>query len=254
MNKPFTKLGSVSVTLAGLVSAAAASCIAPPQAQCPSTGTTATTTATTTSATSGATGEAAVAKASSAPPAVKPKGLLLSDGASDKIQNVDPPGSWFVFNDRTAKGVMTPASTGEFGATAIVKGAVHTQGKGFSDWGGGIGFNFVGAESVTPLDASGYSGISFSASGSTPVHVALATIATMPEFGECSKCYDHFAVDITDLSNTPKTYTFKWSQLRSAGWGAPKASLDTHTLIGLNFTSKGATAWDFSIKNISFIP
>jgi hypothetical protein len=148
---------------------------------------------------------------------------------------------------------MTPASTGEFGATAIVNGAVHTQGKGFTDWGGGIGFNFVGAESVTPLDASAYAGISFKASGSTPCHVALATVATMPEFGECTKCYDHFAVDLTDLTSTPKTYSFKWSQLRSAGWGAPKAALDTHTLIGLNFTSKGATAWDFSIKDITFI-
>ena len=246
MNKHIAKakFGGVAFVLA-----AGSNCIAPPgpQAQCPSGGAT-------TSTTSVSASESPAAKPSNAPPAVKPKGLLLSDGASDKIQNVDPPGGWFVFNDRTAKGTMTPASTGEFGATAIVKGAVHTQGKGFTDWGGGIGFNFVGAESVTPLDASGYSGISFIASGSTPVHVALATIATMPEFGACTKCYDHFAVDITDLTSTPKTYSFKWSQLKSAGWGAPKASLDTHTLIGLNFTSKGATTWDFSVKDISFIP
>jgi hypothetical protein len=232
-----------------LVLAAVSNCIAP-QAQCP-TGTPATATPSTAS---GGASASSASKGSSAPAAVKPTGLLLSDGASDKIQGVDPPGSWFVFNDRTAKGVMTPATTGEFGATAIVNGAVHTQGKGFSDWGGGIGFNFVGAETVTPLDASAYSGLTFKAWGSTPVHVALATVATMPDFGECTKCYDHFAVDITDLTSTPKTYAFKWSQLRSAGWGAPKASLDTHTLIGLNFTSKGATAWDFSVKDISFLP
>lgn len=238
------------VGLVGIVgiSAGASGCIAPAaQAQCPSGGTA------TASTTSASTTETSASKGSSAPPAVKPKGLLLSDGASDKIQSIDPPGSWFVFNDRTAKGVMTPASTGEFGASGIVNGAVHTQGKGFSDWGGGIGFNFVGAESVTPLDASAYSGISFTASGSSAMHVALATVATMPEFGECTKCYDHFAADVTDLSSTPKTYTFKWSQLRSAGWGAPKASLDTKTLIGLNFTSKGAVPWDFSIKNITFV-
>jgi hypothetical protein len=240
------------VRLAGAVLVVgASSCIAPqtPQAQCPSGSSTSSASPSTASASTAT----ADAKGSSAPPAVKPKGLLLSDGASDKIQNIDPPGSWFVFNDRTAKGVMTPASTGEFGAKGIVNGAVHTQGKGFLDWGGGIGFNFVGAESVTPADASAYSGISFKASGSTPMHVALATLATMPEFGECTKCYDHFAVDITDLTSTPKTYSFKWAQLRSAGWGAPKASLDTHTLVGLNFTSKGAAPWDFSIKDISFI-
>src|SRR5262249_32188480 len=110
---------------------------------------------------------------------------------------------------------------------------------------------FVGADSLTPLDASGYTGISFKASGASAMHVGLATKATMPEFGECTKCYDHFAVDITDLSSTPKRYSFKWSQLRAAGWGAPKAPLDPHTLIGLNFTSKGGVPWDFSIDDLS---
>jgi hypothetical protein len=246
MNKPIANVAGPTLLLL-----AASSCIAPP-AEAP--GTTASTTPSTTTPNTTTASASSSTKGSSAPPAVKPKGLLLSDGASDKIQNVDPPGSWFVFNDRTAKGVMTPASTGEFGATGIVNGSVHTQGKGFSDWGGGIGFNFVGADSVTPLDASAYSGLTFKASGSTALHVALATVATMPEFGECTKCYDHFATDITDLTGAPKQYSFKWSQLKSAGWGAPKANLDTKTLIGLNFTSKGATAWDFSIKDISFIP
>ena len=248
-NKPVTHLTGVMFVLAGV-----SSCIAP-SAQCP-TGNAATASNTTSSPASGGTTASAASpasKGSSAPPAIKPTGLLLSDGASDKIHSIDPPGSWFVFNDRSAKGVMTPASTGEFGATGIVNGAVHSQGKGFSEWGGGIGFNFVGAESVTPCDASAYSGISFKAWGSTALHVALATVATMPEFGECTKCYDHFSADVTDLSSKPKVYSFKWDQLKSAGWGAPKASLDNHTLIGLNFTSKGGTAWDFSIKDISFI-
>jgi hypothetical protein len=85
------------------------------------------------------------------------------------------------------------------------------------------------------------------------MHFALATKATMPEFGKCTKCYDHFAADITDLTGTPKVYSFKWSQLKSGGWGTPKAALDAHTLVGLNFTSKGATPWDFTLDDISFI-
>jgi len=169
------------------------------------------------------------------------------------VKSVDPPGSWFVFNDKSVKGKMTPESTGDFASSALVAGGIHTQGKGFTDWGGGIGVNFVGADSLTPLDASGYSGISIKASGSTPMHVGLATIATMPEFGKCTKCYDHFATDITDLSSTPKTYSFKWSQLHASGWGAPKASLDPHTLIGLNFTSKGGVPWDFTISEVSLL-
>jgi hypothetical protein len=185
---------------------------------------------------------------------VKPSGALISDGKSAAILNVDPPGSWFVLNDRTAKGTMTPATTGDFGTAITSGGAIHTTGKGFTDWGGGIGFNFVGADSLTPLDASGFSGISFKASGSHPLHIGLATKATMPEFGDCTKCYDHYAADIGDLSSTPKVYTFKWSQLRAGGWGAPKAALDPHTLVGLNFTSKGATPWDFTLDDITFIP
>jgi hypothetical protein len=177
----------------------------------------------------------------------------MSDGTSATILNVQPPGSWFVLNDRTAKGVMTPATTGDF-ASAIVNGAIHTEGKGFTDWGGGIGFNFVGADTLTPLDASAYSGISFKASGSSPVHFGLATVATMPEFGECTKCYDHFAADLSDLSSTPKVYSFKWSQLRSGGWGAPHAALDPKTLVGVNFTSKGAAPWNFTLDDIAFIP
>src|SRR5262249_45688412 len=158
----------------------------------------------------------------------------------------DPPGSWFVMNDKTAKGSMVPSSTGEF-TSALTNGAIHTSGKGFSDWGGGIGFNFVGADALTPLDASAFTGISFKASGSTAMHLGVATKATMPEFGECTKCYDHYATDITDLSSTPKVYTFKWSQLRAAGWGAPKAPFDPHTIVGVNFTSKGAAPWDFTL-------
>jgi hypothetical protein len=38
-----------------------------------------------------------------------------------------------------------------------------------------------------------------------------------------------------------------------AGFGKPKQKLDPKTLIGLNFTSKGAVAWDFSIGQIEWI-
>jgi hypothetical protein len=234
--------------LAGVILLAVASsnCIAPPQAaMCPCSNTTS----------SPSTGDAPAAKASttsSGPAAVKPTGALISDGKSATLINVDPPGTWFVLNDRTAKGSMTPASTGEF-AEALINGAIHTSGKGFSDWGGGIGFNFVGADSLTPLDASAYTGISFKAWGSTPIHFGLATRATMPDFGECTKCYDHFAADITNLTATPKVYSFKWSQLHQGGSGAPHASLDPHTLIGVNFTSKGAAPWDFTLDDISLM-
>jgi len=180
----------------------------------------------------------------------KPTGVLISDGTVPTVMNLHPGGGWFVFNDHTAGGVMTPASTGDF-ASALQQGAIHTAGKGFTEWGGGIGFNFQGAEALTPIDASDFSGI-FKAWGSSPMHIGLATKATMPEFNQCKKCYDHFAADVVDLTDTPKVYTFSWAQLKPAGWGAPKPIFDPKTIVGLNFTSKGAIPWDFTVDDLKF--
>lgn len=183
--------------------------------------------------------------------AVEPDGALIWDGASISVLNIDPPGSWFVFNDGSPNGSMVPASTGEF-ESALVNGAIHTKGSGYGEWGGGIGMNFVGAQMLQPVNAKRFKGISFKASGSGMVHFAVATVITMPEFGVCSTCYDHYATDIS-LTSEPKTYTFTWDQLRQAGWGAPKSKMDPGTLVGLNFTSKGPTAWDFVIDDVAFI-
>jgi len=65
------------------------------------------------------------------------------EGKSAGILNVNPGGSWFSMNDKTSKGKMVPE--GNDFATVLHGGAVHTSGKGYTDWGGGIGFNFVGA-------------------------------------------------------------------------------------------------------------
>jgi hypothetical protein len=181
----------------------------------------------------------------------KPTGVLISDGTTPTVMNLHPGGGWFVFNDKSAGGVMTPPTTGDF-ASALAAGAIHTTGKGFTDWGGGIGFNFQGAEALTPIDASDFTGITFKAWGSSPMHIGLATQMTMPEFNQCKKCYDHFAADIVDLTSTPKVYTFTWAQLRPAGWGSPKPVFDPKTVVGLNFTSKGGIPWDFWIDDLKF--
>jgi hypothetical protein len=186
------------------------------------------------------------------PAPAKPTGVLISDGTGTTVMNLHPGGGWFIFHDPSTSGTMTPPSTGDF-ATALQAGGVHTTGKGYTDWGGGIGFNFQGAEALTPIDASDFTGITFKAWGSTPMHVGLATKATMPEFNQCKKCYDHFATDILDLSSTPKIYTFKWAELRPAGWGSPRPVFDPKTIVGLNFTSKGAIPWDFTIDDLKFL-
>ncbi len=235
-----------------LIFAVAPGCIAP-QGECPDTATPSNAAGTAPTAPAWGARDSTVAKAS-LPPAIKLTGPLLSDGASDKIQGTETPGSWFMMaDDKSPKGVIIPASNGDF-AKSIVNGAIHTEGKDYTDWGGGIGFNFT--EPPGPVDASAYSGISFTASGTSVMHVGLGAVATMPDFGICQapKCYDHYAVEITDLTPTPKTYTYKWSQLKQGHWGVPQQALDPKTLVGLYFTSKfKAGRWDFSLKDIKFI-
>jgi hypothetical protein len=184
------------------------------------------------------------------PAPAKPTGPLISDGTVPVVQNLDPGGHWFVFHDPTPSGTMTPPTVDGF-SSALEGGAIHTTGRGFIDWGGGIGFNFQGAGALTPIDASEWKGISFRAWGNSAMHVGLATMATMPEFNHCKKCYDHFAVDIY-LTTKPTVYTFTWADLRPGGWGT-KVPLDPKTVVGLNFTSKGGVPWDFTLDDLIFI-
>lgn len=186
------------------------------------------------------------------PPGVVPTGPAVTDPSNATIVNIDPPGSWFMMNDHSVKGSMTPETNGDF-PSVIKDGLVHTTGKGYTDWGGGIGLNFVGDQMLKPVDASQFKGIKFKASGTTPMHLGLATVKTMPEFGVCTKCYDHYAVDINNLTPEPKVYEFTWDKLHQSGWGSPKAKFDAKTIIGLNLTSKGAAPWDFAIGELEWI-
>ncbi len=185
--------------------------------------------------------------------AVVPTGALIWDGAS--ISNIgeslSPPGSWFVYSDKSPKGEKMPPSVEEF-MSAVKDGALHTTGKGYTEWGGGVGTNLIGAPMLTPVDATKYRGIKFKASGKTPMKVLIGTVATMPEFGKCKKCYDHYMKVIKDLTDEPKTIEITWADLKQTGWG-DKVKFDVKTIVALNFTSKDAIAWDFTLDDIAFL-
>jgi hypothetical protein len=195
---------------------------------------------------------AAAREAVPVPDPVVPSGPKIWDGAGiSNLPTIEPPGSWFVYSDKTPAGVKKPASVEEF-VGAIENGAIHTTGKGYTEWGGGIGTNLCGAPQLTPVDATKYKGLKFKASGSTPLKFLVATVDTMPEFGRCKKCYDHFMVYVTNLTKEMKTYEFRWSDLKQLGWG-DKAKLDTKAIVGLNWTSKDAVPWDFAIDDVAFL-
>jgi hypothetical protein len=184
---------------------------------------------------------------------VVPTGTMIWDGGgiSNIGESLNPPGSWFVYSDNSPKGVKKPPTVDEF-TTAIENGALHTTGTGYTQWGGGVGTNLIGAAMLTPVDATKYRGIKFKASGKTPMKFLIGTVATMPEFGKCKKCYDHFMKVIKDLGDEPKTYEITWDELKQTGWG-DKATLDVKTIVALNFTSKDAAPWDFTLDDVAFL-
>lgn len=185
--------------------------------------------------------------------AVVPTGTLIWDGTSisNNGEALSPPGSWFVYSDKSPKGEKMPPSVEEF-MSAVKDGALHTTGKGYTEWGGGVGTNLIGAPMLTPVDATKYRGIKFKASGKTPMKVLIGTVATMPEFGKCKKCYDHYMKVIKDLSDEPKTIEITWAELKQTGWG-DKVKFDVKTIVALNFTSKDAIPWDFTIDDVAFL-
>jgi hypothetical protein len=185
--------------------------------------------------------------------AVVPTGTMIWDGASisNIAESLSPPGSWFVYSDKSPKGEKMPPSVEEF-MKAVENGVLHTTGKGYTEWGGGVGTNLIGAPMLTPVDASKYKGIKFKASGKTPMKFLVGTVATMPEFGRCKKCYDHYRKVIKDLSDEPKVYEITWDQLKQTGWG-DKTTLDVKTIVALNFTSLDAVPWDFTIDDVAFL-
>lgn len=185
--------------------------------------------------------------------AVVPTGTLIWDGGgiSNIGESLSPPGSWFVYSDKSAKGVKKPPSVEEF-TSAIENGALHTIGTGYTEWGGGVGTNLIGAPMLTPVDATKYRGIKFKASGKTPMKVLIGTVATMPEFGRCKKCYDHYMKLVKDLSDEPKVYEITWAELKQTGWG-DKVKFDAKAIVALNFTSKDAAPWDFTLDDVAFL-
>jgi hypothetical protein len=231
------------LTLCGLLLALTAGCIGPQGAQpCAET-----------AAAADSGGSAAPGGEEPLIEAVVPTGTLIWDGGgiSNIGESLSPPGSWFVYSDKSAKGVKKPPSVEEF-TTAIENGALHTTGTGYTEWGGGVGTNLIGAPMLTPVDASKYRGIKFKASGKTPMKFLIGTVATMPEFGRCKKCYDHYMKTIKDLSDEPKVYEITWDELKQTGWG-DKVKFDNKTIVALNFTSKDAVPWDFTLDDVAFL-
>jgi hypothetical protein len=209
----------------------------------------------------GAGGAATVANCtSSGMPAVSMMSEMISDFEGDAgiaIQGIMPGGMWAVDKDTTGTADMTLDSCGTNGT------GLHFVGAGHMGWGADVAAPFIGPDS--PVDASQYTGISFTIKGAkaTPVLVKLQNPDSEPPFCQCGgpadapayvNCYAGYVKTINvSTEATPTTLT--WNQVTKASWGyhAPgQTTIDPKNLISLAFAVDKGIDFDLCIDDVKF--
>ncbi|MEO8905423.1 MAG: hypothetical protein ABI488_23160 [Polyangiaceae bacterium] len=181
-------------------------------------------------------------------------------------------GPWYLLNDKTAGGVETPnplvitpldTANARAGSTA----ALHITATGFTNWGAGVGANFVshapGTKQV-PYDVSAYSGIRFYAkvaSGSqTAMKVLIPTIYSDIDGGKCTvaagskQCGDHLFYQVSGLKTTWQAFQFGFADLGQVPFGLPQPTFDPTSVYSIQFTMVNKTLpVDVWIDDVSFV-
>ena len=179
-------------------------------------------------------------------------------------------GPWYVFHDATTAGVESPFTV-ELLTGANVRtdstAALHLTAHGFTDWGAGVGADFVNqAGSKVPYDASAYSGIHFYAKVATGTQTVMKllipTIYSDAGGGKCSDsvagkhCSDHLFCSISGLKTTWAGYQCNFSALVQQGTfgGLPQPTLDPKSVYSVQFTWVTKTLpLDIWIDDVAFV-
>ena len=175
-------------------------------------------------------------------------------------------GAWYTYNDESMGASQNPAADEPF---APVEGGpgeslfmAHTDGSGFAVWGAGLGFDLnnegddMGGPGIrNPYDASGMSGIAFSARGTGPIRVKVLVEAIVPTEtgGTCESetdCEDAHG-KIVPLSTEWAQYTVGFDELFQEGWGVA-ANFDVATLMAVQFQVSANSDFDFDIDEVGF--
>jgi hypothetical protein len=181
-------------------------------------------------------------------------------------------GGWFVVNDGTMGATqMPPANDPTRPPKPSPPGfdgrgfALFTQGKGFLDWGAGLGMTFSnsGAMKACVYDAAIHTGIRFRATGKITgpdpylhVHVVTTDVADREHSGTCDalteKCYDNFNFDVLMPGvGLWQEVVVPFTDLKQAGWGAPKKFYPNH-LLNLEFVAGPGAEFEFGIDQVEF--
>lgn len=168
-------------------------------------------------------------------------------------------GWWYNFHDDTASGVQypilfAPAAPGDGSAYAA-----HTNGRGFNNWGSGMGFALVeGLNAVYDAQARGYTGIQFRArvgnGSSIDVRLKAKTLEFVPasDGGACPlSCHDYYGAALT-LTTSWQTYNVYFTQMTQQGWGYSAAFNGNH-LLGFEWQFGPSVDFDLFLDNLQFI-
>jgi hypothetical protein len=196
--------------------------------------------------------------------------------------------AWFSFNDETLTGTQIPKmGTSFFRMSALdeargkSKLAMRNYGSGFTDWGAGVGFDFL---VQSPYDASAYAGVGFwarvtNAQPALAMRMNVNDSNTSPLGGVCDvdcqpasrvrtrhvedsicdtnrgPCFDEFGVEIgSQLGTEWKFFKFPWSALKAVNWsGKNLAGVITKEVYGVRFQLAPSQTFDFWIDDVYFL-
>ncbi len=172
------------------------------------------------------------------------------DGDGQVLPNGGRAGYWYTYGDGT--GTIVPDPAGSF--TMVLGGnpgnMAQITGNGFTNWGAGMGLNFL--EEISPgvkasYDASAYTGVIFDirvGSGSTTsVRFEVPASATNADTG-------HFGVDLT-ASTAWQSVTVFFNLMTQPNWATP-ASFTASDVYGLQWKVGTGVTFDVQVDNIRF--
>lgn len=173
------------------------------------------------------------------------------------VQTVMPGGNWSLDTDKTG---MTDMKVDACGTT---DNGLHFTGSGHTGWGADVGAAFIDANA--PVDASQYTGISFTIKGAqaTTVIVKLQNPDSEPPFCKCGgpadapayiNCYAGYTKTIT-VSTEATPITLTWNQVTKVGWGyhtPSQTTIDPKSLISVAFAVEKGD-FDLCIDDLKFV-
>jgi hypothetical protein len=203
---------------------------------------------------SGGSGGAGVAGSVAASGATSTETFELIDDFEDGDAVILPlhkrNGPWYVFHDSTTAGTESPFTISPLSpARAASLSALHFTASGFTDWGAGVGANFLLVDLAgkkVAYDVSAYRGIQFYAkiaSGTqSTLKLLVPTTYSDPDGGKCDdtvtakRCSDHLFCTIAPLKTDWALYTCQFSDLVQQGFGLVQSALDPTSVYSIQFT------------------